>query len=560
MRAKLSVAAVVALVALPAAASADTLVTVGSPSTPFPQNKQNEPRVAIDPSNPSVLAAGSNDEIDLAPCDGSDCPFTQGVGVSGVYLSFNGGASWGQPTYTGFSARTGTPGTGPIGTLPNYDTHGLASDGDPVLAFGPRRGSSGRFSWSNGSRLYYGNLTANFSTVRKEAAFKGFEAVAVSYTDSVSAAAAGSNSAWSAPVIVTQTRQSSTTFSDKPDVWADNASSSPFFGNVYVCYAQFRSQQEAGPVPITITRSTDGGATWSKPNSLSNATKDKNDIERQGCQVRTDSRGGVYAFWHGSDHGTPAQFMDRSFDGGVRWERPRVVAHVTDVGQFDLVRSISFDGIAGARTGSLPTVDLANGAPTGAGAPDTIALGWADARNGLNHEQALVQLSGDRGVSWTSPANVAESSDRPDFPAVALSPNGRDLYAVYDAFVDPFRNDTTSTRRFQGVVRHADVGAGGALSGLATTSRGPLGDARASSANGLIDEFIGDYNYAMATNSAGVEVWNDARNAAVCGDVNDYRQDVANGVDSAAPAPATECPATFGNTDIFGTATSDPTP
>jgi hypothetical protein len=560
MRAKLAAAVAVALLALPAAAAADTLVTVGSNDSPFPQNKQNEPRVAIDPSNPSVVAAGANEEIDNAPCDGNDCSFTPGVGGSGVYFSFDGGNNWTQPTYQGYSARTGTPGPGPIGTLPKYFEAGLVSDGDPVLAFGPRPGSDGSFNWSNGSRLYYGNLTSNFSTVRSEAAFKGFEAVAVSRTDSVTAAAAGSNSAWGAPVIVTQTRQSSTTFSDKPDVWADNAASSPFFGNVYVCYAQFRSQQEAGPVPITITRSTDGGVHWSRPKALSDATKDKNDIERQGCQVRTDSEGGVYAFWHGNDHGTPAQFMARSFDGGVKWERPRVVAHVSDVGQFDLVQSISFDGIAGARTGSLPTVDIANGTPTGAGAPDTIALGWADARNGLNHEQALVQFSTDRGASWSSPVNVAESSDRPDFPAVALSPNGNDLYAVYDAFVDPFRDDTTTSRRFQGVVRHADVGSGGSLSGLATLSRAPLGDVRGSSSNALIDEFIGDYNYAMATNSSAVELWNDARNAAVCPDINDYRQHVANGEDATAPAPATDCEPTFGNTDIFGSVTGDPTP
>src|SRR6266699_1952043 len=128
------------------AAIGDVLVTNGSPTTPFPRNKQNEPALAVDANNLNILAAGSNDEIDLAPCAGSSCPFTHGVGVSGIYFSFNSGKSWTQPTYTGWSALTGTPGVGPIGTLPKYFESGLVSDGDPAVAFGPKPDANGHFA------------------------------------------------------------------------------------------------------------------------------------------------------------------------------------------------------------------------------------------------------------------------------------------------------------------------------------------------------------------------------------------------------------------------------
>jgi len=191
------------------ATNPDTLVTVGSPSGPFAQNKQNEPAVAIDASRPDVLVAGSNDEIDLEACnagDDTDCPFTPGVGLSGVYFSFNGGNTWTQPTYTGLTARDclGAPGpdagctahSGPIGTLPWYAENGLASDGDPAVAFGPKPVGGGRFSFASGGRLYYANLTANVAATRNEQTFKGAEAIAVSRTDNVRAAAAGNKSAW----------------------------------------------------------------------------------------------------------------------------------------------------------------------------------------------------------------------------------------------------------------------------------------------------------------------------------------------------------------------------
>src|SRR5712691_10857409 len=69
---------------------------------PFPQNKQNEPAIAQNPAHPANLIAGANDELDEPACTASGCPFVGNVGLSGVYVSTNGGASWSQ-----FSAPAG---------------------------------------------------------------------------------------------------------------------------------------------------------------------------------------------------------------------------------------------------------------------------------------------------------------------------------------------------------------------------------------------------------------------------------------------------------------------
>src|SRR4029077_4493926 len=230
----LTIALLVTITLLASAAGVSNRVNTGSPTTPFSQNKQNEPAVAIDANHPNVLAAGANDNIDEEACNTGDdttCPFTPGVGGSGVYFSMDSGQTWTQPTYTGWSARNcqGAVGAdpacqpqsnGPIGTLPWYFENGLVADGDPGLAFGPKPAADGTFSWANGSRLYYSNLTSNFTT----GAFKGFEAIAVSQTDNVAVAAAGGSlgkAAWMPPVVISA--QSSTTFSDKSQIWADNA-------------------------------------------------------------------------------------------------------------------------------------------------------------------------------------------------------------------------------------------------------------------------------------------------------------------------------------------------
>ena len=559
---------------LASAAGADTRVNVGSPVAPFSQNKQNEPALAVDANHTNVVVAGSNDNIDMEACNAGDdttCPFTAGVGVSGVYFSSDSGKTWTQPTYTGNTARdclgvvgkTDPPCTahpGPIGTLPWYFENGLVSGGDPAVAFGPVP-LNGTFAWANGSRLYYANLSSNLSAVRSEEAFKGFEAVAVSRTDNVAAAAANVKSAWMPPVLVS--KQSTTTFSDKEQIWADNVSSSPFFGNAYVCWASFRGQAKSGnaaPAPLIVATSTDGGETWTQ-HQISAAANNAQRNPMDGCTVRTDSHGVAYVFGVGTSAPNAKQafeFMSKSVNGGQTWSQSTpVVGPVTQPGVVDpVIGRPTIDGIAGARSdlAPAPSVDIANGAPTGAGATNRMVMTYVSGE--ITKPHVFFTESTNGGTTWATPRAIEAASDRGLYTAPAISPDGKNVYVVYNAFTTAYQPTTATPRSLVGVVEQASAGPTGATGTFVEIHRGAPGDPRGSSQNNLQAEFLGDYVYAVATRTFGAAVWNDTRAAADCPAMDAWRQSLRDGTTVARPAPQQDCAPTFGNSDIFGFTTA----
>lgn len=574
------------LTVLSAQAASDAKVTVASPSTTTPQNNQNEPAIAMDANNPTTLVAGANDRVDDAPCvqsfamnfgtcaRGAD----KHIGHSGVYFSFDGGLSWTQPTYTGLTAADclssdTSPCTlqvGPIHTLPWYFENNLVSSGDPGVAVGPIPGN-GSFSWSNGSRVYYATLVSpptNF-TPFPNPFFPGISGEAVSRLDNPSPASVANKNSWKPPVLVNT--HDATAFEDKEQIWADNAASSPFFGRVYLCSVQFRSLG-AFPAPLMISVSSDGGDTW-KTKQITPA--DSNGLGPtgfglSGCTIRTDSHGVAYIFaemfQNSTFVGLPTHgfhVMFKSLDGGEHWTHQQIVRQITDPCFFidPVERRCVMDGFAGARTdlSAAPSVNIANGAPTGAGATNEIVDAWADATPGLNGEQARISWSTDGGDTWSTPVAVQLDGDRPIYVAPAISPVGDRMYVIYEADRDPWRAaDMTSTRRYRGVFLTAAVAAGGEPGSWTAAFTGPDGDLRATyPGHDIYQERIGDYVYAAASATYGVGVWTDARNAAVCSAVQAYRfASVAAGTLALpAPWPLADCPATFGNIDIYSVTT-----
>jgi hypothetical protein len=589
LRRCLVLAAALALGALgaPAANSApavDALVTVASPSTNHPQNAQNEPALAVSAIRPDVLAAGANDLVDMQPCsrqastEHAACSFplgtfNLGVGLTGVYFSFDRGHTWTQPTYTGLTAadcsptvEPCTPHVGPIHTVPNYYENGLRSRSDPGVAFGPAPGPNG-FSWANGDRLYLSSLSTNLTdTVMRNtgASQNGFFGVNVSHIDNATPTRIAVQSNWSKPYFAAPQAAFSSGL-DKEQIWADNAASSPFFGNVYVCYSDFHSFSGGNAFPLKpmVSTSRDGGVTW-KQHQVAPAIANARQGAYDGCTVRTDSHGVVYVFFTHFGGTSLAGFhtVIRSLDGGQTWRKPQDVVAITDpcFHNDPVTGRCIIDGIAGARTdlAAMPSIDIANGAPTGAGATNEIVDAWVDGRDGPDHERAFFAYSTNGAASFSTPTPISPAGDIAAYAAPAISPDGTRVYVTSQSFTQPFQTTTANPRPEHGVLQTAAIGAGGAPGAWTTEYIGPLGDARGSSQGRILyNEFLGDYVYAIATRDYGAGVWTDVRRTADCPAIDAWRQQSANAAQVVLPAPwpLGDCPAVFGNNDIFSATT-----
>ena len=357
---------------------------------------QNETAIAVDPNNSSRIVAGANDYVTRTwSCFVGTTPCSAlGDGYSGTYFSNNGGSTW---CCNSNPNSNYTPTTDPaqIGTLipgvnrlvgGQYD-----AGGDPSVAFD-----------SQGHVFYCGlgfDRTSPPSTVAvNKGTFDG-----------------SGNLTWSLPTFINPSTSPST-LNDKPWIAIDANATSPFKDRIYVTWTRFIFQAGTGKYvqsPIFFVYSTDGGATFSTPQGISG-----NAHYGQGSRPVVAPDGTLYVFWDGSTKlaSLDSTYMVKSTDGGATWSKPLAVSTLTDIPglRSTAFRVNSYPAAAAAPNGDLYVTwntEVDNTTPIYTG--DTGCASFLPGNHVSScHSVAVYSKSTDGGATWSPPAPVFAAGSR----------------------------------------------------------------------------------------------------------------------------------------------------
>lgn len=392
------------------------------PSTVAQPETQSEPHLAVNPADPLNLLAGWHESRFE---DG-------GARTLGYAVSFDGGATWTEGLVPGLTVADGGP----------WDR---ASD--PWVAFGPN------------NRAYYASLLFN----RRNAE----NAIGVSVSED-------GGRTWREPVVV---YRSNPDFNDKEAIVVDTSPASPRVGNVYAAWDINVREGGTTTQHLVVSRSNDGGLSWSAPVEVRGARGNVGAIPRVGPD------GTLYVVWAGTARrgGNFRVFFAKSGNGGRTWSRPKKL------------ETIRFNGVRQYRSGNfLPTFDV--DPATGA-----LYIAWTDARWTGNDQPTMI-VSRDGGATWADAVRVSDGpDDAPTFTTTLAVANGVLGVSFYSLQNDPERDFDVDL--YLRISRD-----GGATFQPATRVTPESFDARfAAQAGGL--NFLGDYIGLTAADGAFALCW-----------------------------------------------------
>ena len=345
---------------------------------------QNETTIAVNPSNPRNLVAGTNDYRVFNTREGRN----DGAGFA--YTTFDGGRSWLNVQLPHLTFQTGA-----TGALSDMD-----SAGDPAVAFGPH------------NTVYYANLV--FSRLNP-----GNGVVVSKSTDG--------GRTWGEPSIVhidgvdSSGNPVDTDFGDDKEwITVDQHT-----GTVYVTWTVFGPSDS----PIMLSSSKDGGATWSAPvavNPSSGFTPGGVTAYSSGSNPQVNRHGDLFIAYESAvcqtlacdqptDH--DAVIIATSRDGGRTFTN-REVAYDFD---FPFNADVGRDTLTAEnfRINSFPqlTIDRVT---------DALYVTWSDDRDGLYDSTGnSVKTNGDvfivasrDGRHWSQSYGVGTGADEV-YPAIA---------------------------------------------------------------------------------------------------------------------------------------------
>ena len=303
---------------------------------------QSETSIAINPSTPSQIVAGSN-EIFRLPMRG--------------YFSSNGGASWGGVD---------------LPLPPPLVTNGTDFGSDPSVA------------WDTHGNAFYAYIVVFFSS-----AFNHGLGVAINGTEMAVARSSDGGKTWKSTFFALQTGQAQ--FNDKPYIAVDDNLSSPHRDTVYVAWDNSTGKSSSSN-GVLVSHSTDGGLTFSAPVfASSTASGPKADI---GADPFVAPDGTLHVAWH--DVQNKAIVEASSTDGGQTFGPTHTISPT----------QLAFDVAIPAMATRRALVYPACGADTSTGPNSgNLYCSWMD-ETATNGTDIFISRSTNGGATWSAPVRV----------------------------------------------------------------------------------------------------------------------------------------------------------